>query len=63
MIETIGVWGLIIGVIVLLFIILYFIPIGLWFSALGIRRTDFTFATVSDAFPKSSAGSNCACLN
>lgn len=39
MIESIGTWGLIIGVIVLLFIILYFIPVGLWFSALvsGVR--------------------------
>ena len=39
MVETIGIWGLIIGAIVLLFIILYFIPIGLWFSALvsGVR--------------------------
>ncbi|MFW5756389.1 MAG: flotillin-like protein FloA [Tangfeifania sp.] len=39
MIEAIGTWGLIIGVIVLLFIILYFIPVGLWFSALvsGVR--------------------------
>jgi uncharacterized protein YqfA (UPF0365 family) len=34
MIESLGTWGLVIGVIVLLFIILYFIPIGLWFSAL-----------------------------
>ncbi len=34
MIESIGTWGLVIGVIVLLFIVLYFIPIGLWFSAL-----------------------------
>src|SRR5690554_2135461 len=34
MIESVGTWGMIIGVIVLLFIILYFIPIGLWFSAL-----------------------------
>lgn len=34
MIESIGTWGVVIGVIVLLFIILYFIPIGLWFSAL-----------------------------
>jgi uncharacterized protein YqfA (UPF0365 family) len=34
MIESIGIWGMIIGIIVLLFIILYFIPIGLWFSAL-----------------------------
>ncbi|RIH64347.1 UPF0365 family protein [Mariniphaga sediminis] len=39
MIESVGIWGLVIGVIVLLFIILYFIPIGLWFSALvsGVR--------------------------
>ena len=39
MIETFGLWGVIIGVIVLLFIILYFVPIGLWFSALvsGVR--------------------------
>src|SRR6056297_2956442 len=39
MIESIGTWGLVIGVIVLLFILLYFIPIGLWFSALvsGVR--------------------------
>jgi uncharacterized protein YqfA (UPF0365 family) len=38
-IETVGVWGLIVGVIVLFFIILYFVPIGLWFSALvsGVR--------------------------
>lgn len=37
--EAVGPWGLIIGVIVLLFIVLYFIPIGLWFSALvsGVR--------------------------
>jgi len=37
--ESIGAWGMIIGVIVLLIIILYFIPIGLWFSALvsGVR--------------------------
>lgn len=34
MIESVGTWGMVIGVIVLLFIILYFIPIGLWFSAL-----------------------------
>ncbi|MBW6533582.1 MAG: flotillin-like protein FloA [Mariniphaga sp.] len=34
MIESVGIWGMVIGVIVLLFIILYFIPIGLWFSAL-----------------------------
>ena len=39
MIEQIGSLGLIIGVIVLLFITLYFVPIGLWFSALvsGVR--------------------------
>ncbi len=34
MIESIGIWGMIIGIIVLLFIILYYIPVGLWFSAL-----------------------------
>ncbi len=39
MVELIGIWGLIIGVIVLLFILLYYIPVGLWFSALvsGVR--------------------------
>lgn len=39
MIEALGAWGLIVGVIVLLVIILYFVPIGLWFSALvsGVR--------------------------
>ncbi len=38
-IDTVGVWGLMVGVIVLFFIILYFVPIGLWFSALvsGVR--------------------------
>ncbi|HSM48664.1 MAG TPA: flotillin-like protein FloA [Draconibacterium sp.] len=34
MIESIGLLGVVIGIIVLLFIMLYFIPIGLWFSAL-----------------------------
>jgi uncharacterized protein YqfA (UPF0365 family) len=34
MIESIGLLGVVIAVIVLLFIMLYFIPIGLWFSAL-----------------------------
>ena len=34
MIESIGLLGLVIAVIVLLVIMLYFIPIGLWFSAL-----------------------------
>src|SRR5690554_6913993 len=34
MIDTIGIWGMIIAIIVLLFIVLYYIPIGLWFSAL-----------------------------
>ncbi|NLB25293.1 MAG: flotillin-like protein FloA [Bacteroidales bacterium] len=34
MTESFGAWGLVIGVLVLLFIILYFIPLGLWFSAL-----------------------------
>ena len=39
MVESVGTFGLIIGIIVLFFIILYFIPIGLWFSALvsGVR--------------------------
>jgi uncharacterized protein YqfA (UPF0365 family) len=39
MIEQIGTMGLVIGVIVLLIILLYFVPIGLWFSALvsGVR--------------------------
>lgn len=39
MTESVGAFGLIIGIIVLLIIILYFIPIGLWFSALvsGVR--------------------------
>ena len=34
MIESVGLLGLVVGVIVLLIIMLYFIPIGLWFSAL-----------------------------
>ena len=34
MIESIGIWGMIFGIIVLLFIVLYYIPVGLWFSAL-----------------------------
>jgi uncharacterized protein YqfA (UPF0365 family) len=34
MIETFGTFGLMVGLLVLLIIILYFIPIGLWFSAL-----------------------------
>ncbi len=39
MIESIGAMGMVIGVIVLLIIMLYFVPIGLWFSALvsGVR--------------------------
>jgi uncharacterized protein YqfA (UPF0365 family) len=39
MIEQVGTMGLIIGVIVLLIITLYFVPIGIWFSALvsGVR--------------------------
>jgi uncharacterized protein YqfA (UPF0365 family) len=39
MIEAIGTWGLVVVIIVFFFIILYFIPIGLWFSALvsGVR--------------------------
>ncbi|MCL1821759.1 MAG: flotillin-like protein FloA [Prolixibacteraceae bacterium] len=37
--ETIGTFGLLAGILVLLIIILYFVPIGLWFSALvsGVR--------------------------
>jgi uncharacterized protein YqfA (UPF0365 family) len=34
MIESVGLLGLVVAVIVLLIIMLYFIPIGLWFSAL-----------------------------
>lgn len=34
MVESIGIFGLIAGILVLMFIMLYFIPIGLWFSAL-----------------------------
>ncbi len=34
MIETFGTFGLMVGLLVLLIIVLYFIPIGLWFSAL-----------------------------
>jgi len=34
MIETFGPFGLMVGLLVLLIIVLYFIPIGLWFSAL-----------------------------
>ena len=34
MIESIGLFGLIVGVLVLILIMLYFVPIGLWFSAL-----------------------------
>ncbi len=39
MVESVGIYGIIISVIVLIFILLYFIPIGLWFSALvsGVR--------------------------
>lgn len=39
MIEQIGAMGMVIGVIVLVIIMLYFVPIGLWFSALvsGVR--------------------------
>ncbi len=39
MIESVGSVGLIIGVIVLVIIVLYYIPVGLWFSALvsGVR--------------------------
>jgi uncharacterized protein YqfA (UPF0365 family) len=34
MIESLGFFGMIVAVLVLLFIMLYFVPIGLWFSAL-----------------------------
>jgi uncharacterized protein YqfA (UPF0365 family) len=34
MIESLGLFGMIVAVLVLLFIMLYFVPIGLWFSAL-----------------------------
>jgi uncharacterized protein YqfA (UPF0365 family) len=34
MIESLGLFGLVVAAIVLLFIMLYFVPIGLWFSAL-----------------------------
>jgi len=34
MVESIGIFGLIAGILVRMFIMLYFIPIGLWFSAL-----------------------------
>ncbi|HNU78397.1 MAG: flotillin-like protein FloA [Prolixibacteraceae bacterium] len=39
MVETVGVFGLIAGILVLLIIFLYFVPVGLWFSALvsGVR--------------------------
>ena len=39
MVEAFGTFGLMIGLLVLLIILLYFIPIGLWFSALvsGVR--------------------------
>ena len=33
-IEGLGVFGLIVGIIILLIIVLYYIPVGLWFSAL-----------------------------
>jgi uncharacterized protein YqfA (UPF0365 family) len=34
MVETVGVFGMITGILVLLIIFLYFVPVGLWFSAL-----------------------------
>ena len=39
MLESVGSLGLIIGIVVLLFILLYFVPVGIWFSALvsGVR--------------------------
>ncbi len=39
MVESLGVFGLVAGILVLLIIFLYFVPVGLWFSALvsGVR--------------------------
>ena len=39
MVESIGVFGMIAGILVLLIVFLYFVPVGLWFSALvsGVR--------------------------
>ncbi len=39
MVETVGVFGIIAGILVLLIVFLYYVPIGLWFSALvsGVR--------------------------
>jgi uncharacterized protein YqfA (UPF0365 family) len=39
MVESLGLFGLIVGILVLLIVFLYFVPIGLWFSALvsGVR--------------------------
>ncbi len=34
MVETVGVFGLMAGILVLLIVFLYFVPVGLWFSAL-----------------------------
>jgi uncharacterized protein YqfA (UPF0365 family) len=34
MVETVGIFGMIAGILVLLIIFLYFVPVGLWFSAL-----------------------------
>lgn len=34
MVESIGIFGMIAGILVLLIIFLYFVPVGLWFSAL-----------------------------
>ncbi len=39
MVESVGVFGMIAGILVLLIVFLYFVPVGLWFSALvsGVR--------------------------
>ncbi len=39
MVETVGVFGMIAGILVLLIVFFYFVPVGLWFSALvsGVR--------------------------
>jgi uncharacterized protein YqfA (UPF0365 family) len=39
MVESVGIFGMIVGILVLLIIFLYFVPVGLWFSALvsGVR--------------------------
>jgi len=39
MVESVGIFGMIAGIIILLIVFLYFVPVGLWFSALvsGVR--------------------------